>query len=181
MGFFVDLLDLRDGELGVALRGAEALVAEELLDGAEVGALLKHVGAEGVAQGVRVDIRGQASLDGDGLDDAADAAGGEAGGIAAGGGVDEEWAGGNEARFAAGFEFCFAFGQVRSDGFGCCVTKGDVALFAALAADEDGIVGPVDVSEVDADQLGVADAAAVEELPDDAVAVLRTALDALCA
>jgi hypothetical protein len=37
----VDLLQLCGGELRVALRGGEALVAEKLLDGAQVGAFLQ--------------------------------------------------------------------------------------------------------------------------------------------
>ena len=56
MAFVVDVLNLGDGELGVALGGREALVAEEFLDGAKVGTVFKHVGAEGVAEGVGVDV-----------------------------------------------------------------------------------------------------------------------------
>ncbi len=41
MGAVVDLLELAGSELGVALRGGEALVAEEFLDGAKVGSLFK--------------------------------------------------------------------------------------------------------------------------------------------
>jgi hypothetical protein len=37
----VDLLQLCGGELRVAVRGGEALVAEKLLDGAQVGAFLQ--------------------------------------------------------------------------------------------------------------------------------------------
>ena len=79
MGAVVDLGDLADGELGIALGGREPLVAEEFLDGTQVGALFEHVGAEGVAQGVGVYIGGQAMGERDVLDDAADAARGEPG------------------------------------------------------------------------------------------------------
>ncbi len=78
MGFVVDLLYLTDGELGIALGGGEAFVAEHLLNGAEVGSFFEHVGAEGVAEGVGVDVGGEAAAEGDGFDDTADAAGGEA-------------------------------------------------------------------------------------------------------
>jgi len=52
MRLIVDVHHVLDGELGVALRGGQALVAEEFLDGAQVGSLFQHVRAEGVAQGV---------------------------------------------------------------------------------------------------------------------------------
>ena len=52
----VDLFELRGGELGVALGGGESLVAEQFLDGAEVGAFFKEVSAEGVAEGVGVGV-----------------------------------------------------------------------------------------------------------------------------
>ena len=78
MGAVVDGGELRGGELGVALGCGEALVAEEFLNGAEVGALFKQVSSECVAQGVRVNVRGKAAQDGDALDDASDAACGEA-------------------------------------------------------------------------------------------------------
>jgi len=50
--------ELCGGELGVALCGGEAFVAKEFLDGAEVGAFFEEVGAEGVAQGVWMDVGG---------------------------------------------------------------------------------------------------------------------------
>ena len=51
--------ELGGGELGVALGGGEALVAEQFLDGAEVGAFFQQMGAEGVAQCVRVHVGGR--------------------------------------------------------------------------------------------------------------------------
>ena len=70
----VDGHHLLDGKLGVALGGGEALVSEKLLNGTEVGAFLQHVRAEGVAQGVRMDVGGQAPGNGNSFDDAPDAA-----------------------------------------------------------------------------------------------------------
>ena len=93
MGAVVDLGDLGCGELGVALGGGEAFVAEEFLDGAEVCAFFEHVGSEGVAEGVGMGFVGQSVGDGEGFDDAADAAGGEAGVAACSGanaGVEQE-------------------------------------------------------------------------------------------
>ncbi len=69
-------------DMGVDLGGGEAGVAEEFLDGAQVGAGLEQVGGEGVAQGVRADAMLSAGAQQMAMDDAADAAGGE--GAAAG-------------------------------------------------------------------------------------------------
>lgn len=44
-------------KLRVALGGGEALMAEKFLNGAQIGALLEHVCAEGMAQGVWMDVR----------------------------------------------------------------------------------------------------------------------------
>ena len=77
MGAVIDLGQLRGGELGVALGCGKALVAQQFLYGAQVGALFKQMRTEGVAQRVRMHVRGQAAKNGDALDDAAHAAGGE--------------------------------------------------------------------------------------------------------
>jgi len=57
VGAVVDRGQLGGGELGVALRGREALVAKQLLNGTQVSALFEQMGSECVAQGVRVDVR----------------------------------------------------------------------------------------------------------------------------
>src|SRR5580700_9556041 len=44
------------GELGVTLGRRKALMAEHLLDRAEVGAFFEHVRAEGVPEGVRMNV-----------------------------------------------------------------------------------------------------------------------------
>lgn len=53
-------------------------VAEEGLDAADIGAVLKQVGGEAVAQGVGVDVFDDTGGDGVVLDDAFDGARGEA-------------------------------------------------------------------------------------------------------
>ena len=169
MGFVVYLLDLTDGELGVALGGGESFVAEHLLNGAEVGSFFEHVGAEGVAEGVGMDVGGEAAAKCDGFDDTADAAGGKAA-VAAHAEVGEEGAVVEEPDFAGGGEAGFAEWQVGADGGSGFVAEGDETLFAAFATDEDGVVLPLDVEHVEADEFGVADAASVEEFEDDAVA-----------
>jgi hypothetical protein len=57
VGAVIDRGDLAEGELGVALGGGEALMAEKLLDGAEIGAFLQQVRTEGMAKGMRVCFR----------------------------------------------------------------------------------------------------------------------------
>ena len=56
MGSVVHLGYLPHGELGVALRGGEALVAKQLLNGAQIGSLFQHVGSESMAKGMRMHI-----------------------------------------------------------------------------------------------------------------------------
>ena len=74
----VDLRDLPDRELGVALGGRQALVSQQFLDGPQVGTLLQHVRAEGVAQRMGVDLRRQSFSQRDSLDDPAHAPGRQA-------------------------------------------------------------------------------------------------------
>ena len=71
----VDFAEAAAGDVGVDLGGGEAGVAEELLDGAEVGAVLQQVGGEGVAEGVGADVVLGAGGEDVAVDDAADAAG----------------------------------------------------------------------------------------------------------
>ena len=67
------------GEVGVDLGGGDVGVAEEALDGAEVGAIHEEVGGEGVAHGVGGDFFGDAGELGILIDEALNGAGGEAG------------------------------------------------------------------------------------------------------
>ena len=55
VGLAVDVDELGGADVGVTLRGRELRVAEQLLDGAEVGAALEQVGGERMAQRVRAD------------------------------------------------------------------------------------------------------------------------------
>ena len=48
-------------DMGIALGGGEVHVAEELLDGAQIGSVLKQVGREAVPQKVRIDPFADAS------------------------------------------------------------------------------------------------------------------------
>jgi hypothetical protein len=74
MRLVVDFAEAAAGEVGVDLGGGEAGVAEEFLDGAQVGAGLQQVGGEGVTQGVGADAVLGAGAQHVPMDDAADAA-----------------------------------------------------------------------------------------------------------
>ena len=56
MGLVVDVHKLADRGVGVFLGGGERLVAEEFLDGAEVGAVGEEMRRKGVAQGVWMQV-----------------------------------------------------------------------------------------------------------------------------
>ena len=56
VGLVVDVHELADGGVGVFLRGGKRLVAEELLDGAKVGAVGEEMRRKSVAQGVWVQV-----------------------------------------------------------------------------------------------------------------------------
>ena len=50
MGPGMDLLELGDGDVGVALGGGQAGMAEQGLDVTDIGAAVEHVGGAGMAQ-----------------------------------------------------------------------------------------------------------------------------------
>lgn len=56
MGLVVDVHKLANRGVGVFLGGGERLMAEEFLDGAEVGAVREEMRRKGMAKGVRVQI-----------------------------------------------------------------------------------------------------------------------------
>jgi hypothetical protein len=77
MGLIVDLKNMLDGELRVALSGGKTLVAEHFLNRAQVRAFLQHVGPERMPQGVRVNVGRQSFGHRDCLDDSPHAASSE--------------------------------------------------------------------------------------------------------
>ena len=79
MGTVVYLHHMFDRELRVALRCRKSFMPKHFLDRAEVGALLQHVCAKGVPKGMRMNVGREAVGHGDLFDDAADAAGRQAG------------------------------------------------------------------------------------------------------
>lgn len=155
VGLIVDGHEVVQRDAGVALGGGELGVAEEFLDGAEVGAVAEQVGGVGVAEGVGVKARVAVGKEPVFLDEQLDAAGGEAGAAA----VDEQ-----------GIVFSLADSEVAFERFGGLRGVGHEAFLAALAADAEPAFGAVEVFEVEADALADAEAAAVEKFEDGVVA-----------
>ena len=62
MKIFMNIAELFVCHMRVYLRGGDVGVTEEGLDGAEIGAVWKQVGGEGVANGVRCHFLGNASF-----------------------------------------------------------------------------------------------------------------------
>ena len=83
----VDLFEMLVGDVGVDLGGGDVGVAEQGLDGAEVGAVHEKVGSEAVAEGVGGNMLGDAGGACVFLDDALNGAGGEAAEITGGVGL----------------------------------------------------------------------------------------------
>ena len=73
----VDLRQLCGGQLRIALRRRKPLVAQQFLNGAQVGALFKQMRAKSVAKRVRVHVGGESAQNRDALHDAAHAARGQ--------------------------------------------------------------------------------------------------------
>ena len=78
VSLIVDIHHVLNRKLRVALRGRQALVPEQFLDGAQVRSLFQHVGTEGVTQSMRMNLGRQSLGNRDSLDDASNAARGEA-------------------------------------------------------------------------------------------------------
>ena len=63
MRLLVDVLELILDDVGVDLGRAEILVAQQFLHAAQVGAVVKQMGRERMAQLVRREVGGQAAFD----------------------------------------------------------------------------------------------------------------------
>ena len=174
----VDLRQLRGGQLRVALRSGETLVAEQFLNSAQVRAFLQQMRSEGVAQRVRMHISRKAAQNGDAFHDAADAARGQPR-------LPAGLARPRNCRLmnSAGVAFLRRFSFQRRLRPAAPTAPRDrrawrspprlpaaLALLLAFAAHQDRFVGPVDVVKVQSRQLGVADAASVKHFEDGLVA-----------
>src|SRR5215472_3242165 len=150
----VHLHQLLRAHVRVALGRAEATVAEELLDEAQVSPLAEHVGGEAVAEGVG----GDAALDPRGAgpdpDDAVYATRGETAAARIGEERPPSWS---------------PRGQPRLEGLESDVARGHHPLLAALAHDAHRALLAVDVVQVEAAALGDPKPGGVEQLENRAV------------
>src|ERR1035438_5421507 len=142
----------------------EAGVAEEFLDGAQVGAIGQQVGGVGVAEAVGVHGGVAGEVGGVEFDDATDAARRETGMAV----VEED--GGLLAHHGT-------LAEVALQRLGGFTGKRHLALLLAFTADAEPAGGAVDVLEVEACQFADADAATVEQLEESAVARGEGALE----
>src|SRR5262245_7539986 len=148
-------------DVRVALRGGEARVPEQLLDGAEVGAAAEQVGGEGVAERVRRRLRRRAARGDVALHQAGDAAAREP---AAARVPEDRPRRHRQLRLGAG-------GAVGVERAQRGTADGNDALLPALAEDADGRRLAVDRLPVETRELAHAEARGVEELEHRAVAL----------
>ena len=151
MGFVVDVHELADGGVGVFLSGGEGLVAEEFLNGAEVGAIGEEMSGEGVAERVRVQVPIHVDETDVFFDDAAYGTLGET----AAGVVEEDGFGVRCVAMAAAGgrglqEELFAERPILFESFLGFGAVGDDALLVAFAADAQDAFFLIDVDEVEA-------------------------------
>ena len=160
MGAHVDLAHVGAVEVRVELRRGDVGVPQELLDDAQVGAALEHVGGEAMAQRVRV--KPLDPHDGAGLGhERVHALAREAPAA-----VVEEHRRGRDARtHELGAPLLEVLGQHACRR----PHDGDDALLVALAHDAQHLLVEHDLAKVQAAQLGDAQAAAVEHLDDGVV------------
>ena len=158
----VDLAELGDRDGGVNLRGVEALVAEELLDEADVGAVLQHVrGARVAEQMARAHARHA-----DGHERAAherpEVARAQAFAVAR----QKQ-----PVLARARLQPRPALGEVALDPVrGVAAERHDAILAALALAHPDGAERAVEIGHVEPRQLGAAQAGGVERFEDRAVA-----------
>ena len=147
-------------DVGVDLGGEDGFVAEHFLDDAEVGAVFDEVGGEGVAEGVGGDFLVDACDERLLLDEVEDGHPAERAAVfVEEGDVVEGRLGG-----------CGASGQIGREGVRRHLAEGDEPLLVALADDAHEALLEVDVGDLQGAGLRDAEAAAVEDLEDGAVA-----------
>ena len=161
MKFAMNFAEALAGDVGVKFGGADAAVAEEFLDDAQVGAVFQEMGCETVAKHVRRDVAGDAGVARAGFDAAPH--GRSAEGAAAFG--EEKVSGGFWADlfWAAGFEVTID----RGDGV---MADGDDAFFVAFADDREEASVEVKVLNAQAAKFGQTQAAGISDFKNGLVA-----------
>ena len=166
MKLFVNLAEVRVGDVGVDLSGGDVGVAEKGLDGAEIGAVHEEVGGERVAESVGGNVFGDAGGASVFFYDALNRARGETAIVA--GSVD-----GLEMMRVVeeeGGQGIGASGEIFADAVGGGLRDKNRAVFLTLAADNKFATVEIDRIAVETDEFGDAEAARKEELDDGAVA-----------
>src|SRR5258708_39847745 len=141
MRLIVNLQYMFHRQLGIPLRSRETFVAEQLLNGTQVGALLQHVRAKGVAQRVRVHVGRKSFCYGNFLDDAADTARREAPTAA----IDQQRGG----VLADCSENLLTLGEISRERRLHRIAKRNIAFFLSLAANENSLGAQANVVEID--------------------------------
>lgn len=166
----MDLLKLLDGEVGVEFGGVEVFVAEELLDGAEVGSVVHHEGGDGVAE----EMAGAFLFDACGLNVFANEVAKDSWGERFSG-VGEE-----EAFVVVGFdeELGSDVGEVFVEPFRGAISEGKEAVFFAFAlADHEGLLLEVEVVEGEVGEFLAPDAGGVEGFQEGSISYADGGVD----
>jgi len=176
MGFVVDVHELADGGVRVFLRGGEGLVAEEFLNGAEVGAVGEEMRGEGMAEGVGMQVPVYVDEADVFFDDAADGTLREA----AAGIIQENGFGVRGFAVAAAAvgglqEQLLTQRPIFFQRFLGFRAVGDDAFLVALAADTQHEIFSFDVGQVEASEFADPKAGGVEQFEEGAVATEQEA------
>ena len=149
--------------VGIDLRGGQAFVAEQFLDGPEVGAVVEHVGGETVPERVGTHAAGEAGDAGVLLQHPTHTAGAEASPVL----VEEE---GFPVHPGPPAPVTLAQVQVVLEGSHRRPTDGGDPLLAPLSPQEGHLSEAVQIAQVELDQFAYAHSGAVEQFQDGPVA-----------
>lgn len=146
VGLVVDLFELLRGEVGIDLSSRKRLMAEQLLNASQIGAVIEHMRREAVPERMRADIRVEAGHLQVFIHLSANAAGAEAPAVL----INEE-----DIRIeigVAGGPFVSEFHIVLDDLQGGGADWRD-SLFFALSSDVDDFAEKVDIVHIQGDKL----------------------------
>ena len=157
MSLVVDLEEMVDTHLGVLLRGRERSVAEEFLDGAEIGAGIEEMSGKGVSEGVRRGATHDIGVEQALLEIALDTAGGQSAAAM----IEKEW-----LLLPRSPPLCQIIVQ------GCLRLAADRhdPLFSPLTEDPDQSLGKIEMADVKSHRFAHPQAAGIEEFDDRPIA-----------
>jgi len=162
MGLIVDRFHPLDGEVRVALRGPQRFVAQDFLDGPEIGPVVEQVGRHRVAQHMRMsaaNVRGGF----EGIrDDMVDHSWSEPLAV-----FEEEKRLGCPHPALSRWERVSC--KINFNGFGGFRSDGDNALLAAFAENANGARLEIEFAEIDGAEFRAAESAGIEKFDDRAI------------